>query len=114
MFSSMKDMRRTDAEKVAADGVFGASAVSGPTGPDYPYGLRIRLGEDELSKLDLDGECSAGDMIDLRAFAKVVNVNIDDVDGKPRRSIELQIQQLAVESENAEATPTAKRASRYK
>lgn len=116
MFSKMVDMRRTDEEKIAADGPFAASTISGPTGPDYPYGLRIRLSEEELSKLDLDGDCSAGDMIDLRAFAKVVNVNVDDVNGKPRRSIELQIQQLAVENEEEDEEPAAtprKRTSRY-
>lgn len=114
MFSRMVDMKRSDSEKMAADSPFAMSAAGGPTGPDYPYGLRIRLGEDELAKLDLEGDCSAGDMIDLRAFAKVVNVTVDDVDGKPRRSIELQIQQLAVENEEEDEAPAAKRASRYK
>ena len=114
MFSSMKDMRRTDAEKIAADSPFTNSAVTGPTGPDYPYGLRIRLNQDDLDKLDLDGGCQVGDMIDLRAFAKVINVSSEEVGGKMSCSIELQIQQLAVESEEEEAAPAPKRASRYK
>lgn len=115
MFSKMVDMRRTDVEKAAADGPFACSTIGGPTGPDYPYGLRITLSEDELAKLDLEGECSAGDMIDLRAFAKVTNVNITDVDGKPRRSIELQIQQIALENEETEEPAAAprKRTARY-
>ncbi len=115
MFSKMVDMRRSDAEKTAADGPFACSTVGGPTGPDYPYGLRIRLSEDELAKLDLDGDCTAGDMIDLRAFAKVINVNVEEVDGKPRRSIELQIQQIALENEETEepAAPARKRTARY-
>lgn len=115
MFSKMVDMRRSDAEKTAADGPFACSTVGGPTGPDYPYGLRIRLSEDELAKLDLDGDCTAGDMIDLRAFAKVINVNVEEVDGKPRRSIELQIQQIALENEETEEPAAAprKRTARY-
>lgn len=114
MFSKMVDMRRSDSEKMASDGPFACSTVGGPTGPDYPYGLRIRLSQDDLAKLDLEGDCQAGDMIDLRAFAKVINVTDDDVDGKTRRSIELQIQQLAVENEEEDEAPAAKRASRYK
>lgn len=114
-FSSMVDMKRTDAEKAAADGPFAVSSVGGPTGPDYPWGLRIRLGQEELAKLDLDGDCKAGDMIDLRAFAKVVNVTHDQIDGKTRCSIELQIEQLAVENESEEepAASPRKRSSRY-
>lgn len=115
MFSKMVDLKRTDLEKIRDDGCFASSTVGGPTGPDYPYGLRIRLGQDELDKLDLDGECNAGDMIDLRAFAKVIEVRAEEVDGKTRRTIELQIQQLAIENENEEepAAPARKRTSRY-
>ena len=71
--------------------------------PEYPYGLRICLTQDELEKLDLDDECDVGDVIDLRAFARVTSVSShQDGNGKRQCRIELMIEQLAVENESTE------------
>jgi hypothetical protein len=63
--------------------------------PDYPYGLRICLTHSELRKLELDADCSVGDLIDLRAFAEVTAISKDGDNCR----VELQIQKLAVENE---------------
>lgn len=66
-----------------------------PTGPRYPYGARITLDDHILTKMDLDCDCDVGDVIDLRAFATVVRVEKE----AGMRSVTLQIERLAVESE---------------
>jgi len=80
--------------------------------PDYPCGLCICLTERELEKLDLDGDCEVGDVIDLRAFAAVTSVSKSEGPDGPKCRIELQIQKLAVENEMTEedmpAEPTEK------
>lgn len=69
--------------------------------PDYPYGLRISLSEKELKRLGLPiPEC--GDMLDVRCFATVTSVSINEgSDGKSCR-VELQIEKMAVENEMTE------------
>lgn len=71
--------------------------------PQYPYGLRICLSQDELEKLDLEADCEVGDVIDLRAFARVTSVSKNQMsDGSQQCRVELQIEQLAVENESSE------------
>ena len=73
-FSKMVDMRRSPEEKKE---VMDGPAM--PDMPDYPYGLCISFGDEELAKLDLDcTDCESGD------------------------TIELQITQLSVENEDTE------------
>ncbi|HLX18462.1 MAG TPA: hypothetical protein VKS24_25015 [Bradyrhizobium sp.] len=67
--------------------------------PDYPWGLRITLTHRELEKLGLDDDCSVGDVIDLRAFARVCSISSNETAMGPECRIELQITQLAVENE---------------
>jgi hypothetical protein len=97
-FSKMVDMRRSPQEK--------KEVMEGPAVadiPDYPYGLCISLGDEELAKLDLDcSDCESGDTIDLRAFAKVTSISKHDYNGQQTTRIELQIVQLAVENEDTE------------
>jgi hypothetical protein len=70
--------------------------------PQYPYGLRICLCEEELDKLDLEEDFEVGDTIDMRAMAKVTSVSSDETPAGKRRRVELQIEQLAVEVEDDE------------
>lgn len=69
--------------------------------PDYPYGLRITLSEKELKKLELPLP-EIGDYLDLRAFARVTSVSLDQRNGEDCCRVELQIEQIAVENENTE------------
>lgn len=70
----------------------------------YPYGLCLALSEDELQKLEVeDGELEVGDLLDLRALAKVTSVSKSDVEGGGARCrIELQITHMALENETTE------------
>jgi hypothetical protein len=71
--------------------------------PAYPYGLRIRLEDDQLEKLGLEADCDPGDIIDLRCFAVVTSVSINRrADGTDCSCVELQIQKLAIENEMTE------------
>lgn len=99
MFSKMVSMERTPAEKVEEVMEMASPVMSVP---DYPYGLTISLEEDDLEKLDLEDDCEVGDMIDLRAFARVTSVSKRQVGGKDCCRVELQIEQLAVENEDDE------------
>ena len=89
-WSKLIDLELDDEDKIDA-----MPTTDLPKRPDYPYGLRICLTHSELRKLDLDADCSVGDLIDLRAFAEVTSISKD---GDTCR-IELQIQKLAVENE---------------
>jgi hypothetical protein len=67
-------------------------------GPDYPWGLCIRLTERELEKLDLDDDVDCGDMIDMRCFGEVTAVHKSG----DACCIEIQIQRMSVENEMTE------------
>jgi hypothetical protein len=71
--------------------------------PDYPYGLRICLTHEELVKLGLDHEDAfIGGMVHGHFMARITSVSANDsVDG-PSARVELQIEALAIESEDAE------------
>lgn len=75
----------------------GAAAKIGQ--PMYPYGLCIRLGTDELAKLDLATKLAVGDIIDMRCFAKVTGVSENSTTDGTNSNVELQITQMAVENE---------------
>jgi hypothetical protein len=99
-FSKMVDMARTPAEKAEE-----AARMAGPAAADirdYPFGLCLSLDQDDLEKLDLDDDCEVGDMIDLRAFARVTSRSENTVNGEKRVRIELQVEQLAIEDEDKE------------
>ena len=65
----------------------------------YPYGLRICLCDEELTKLGLDAGCDEGDYLDIRAFATVISVHKEN--GANR--VELQIEKMSVENESHES-----------
>lgn len=76
--------RKADAEPTMADV------------PDYPWGLQITLGEEDLQQLGLDAMPRAGGPVALEAVATVTSVGEEEVDGKPHRRIQLQITDLAL------------------
>jgi hypothetical protein len=89
------DMELSDDDKIDM-----SSPVLGT--PDYPYGLRICLTETELAKLDLPDDPEVGDYIDLRAFATVTSISMNDGPSGRQCRVELQIEKLALESEDDE------------
>ncbi len=78
--------------------------TSKPMQPQYPWGLRITLTEKELDKLNLDPtEAVIGGMIHLHAMAKITSVSEDQREGGEKSCrVEMQIQQMCVESEDEE------------
>lgn len=96
MWTKFVDMEHDDEDQsdLAFPGV--------PEKPRYPYGLRISLTHKELEKLGLDADCEVGDVIDLRAFAEVTSVSVNQTENGNDCRVELQITKLAVENESAE------------
>ncbi len=71
--------------------------------PLYPYGLRITLTDKELEKMDLDhSEAFVGGIIHLHAMARITSVSENDTDQGKCCRIELQIEDMCVESEDEE------------
>lgn len=64
--------------------------------PDYPYGLRICLCSEQLTKLGLDADCEVGDTLEFRAVGRVTSVSkSDDSMMGPQSRVELQIEQMS-------------------
>lgn len=72
------------------------SALLAPEMQDeYPYGLRIHLGNDELAKLNMAELPAIGVEMTLTAKVRVVEVSqSDSVNGEPHRRVEMQIEQM--------------------
>jgi hypothetical protein len=90
-----------------------SSLVSPIEQDEYPYGLRIRLDNDTLKKLGITELPAIDSEHKLVALACVVGLSVNESagDGEPYRSIELQIEQLALmpaKEEAGEATDPAK------
>lgn len=65
--------------------------------PEYPYGLRIHLEQPELAKLGITELPAPGEPYELHAVAVVESVSAhDSQEGKPSRTLSLQITDLAV------------------
>lgn len=78
-----------------------ATAIAENT-PRYPWGLCLSIENEQLDKLDLDGDCEVGDVIHLCCMAKVTSVSCRETEGKEDRRIELQVTDIAVEDEDRE------------
>jgi len=109
MMPSMVDMKLDTAATEAAEGEKAMLVAS--CQPTYPYGLCISLTEEELEKLGLDEELPPiGATLHFMAMAKVTSVSQNErtcADGTTERCcrVELQIQQMSTEHEEAEAPP---------
>lgn len=72
--------------------------------PEYPWGLRVQLEDESLMKLDLLTLPAVGESLMLHARVHVCRVTQSDAEGEPkRRSVELQITDLALEPDRGEA-----------
>ena len=94
----MVDMELDDEDKLDA-----AMPIPMPAKPDYPYGLRICLTEKELEKLDLDhSEAFYGGTVHGHFMGRITNIDAGEGENGPRCRIEIQIERLAIESEDDE------------
>lgn len=92
----MIDLARTKADKEAEAKSWKETSTDDM--PDYPYGLELHLDHDQLKKLG-DPELDAEDMITITAKVHVKSVSATTVNGKKKKSANLQIQKMAIVSE---------------
>lgn len=72
--------------------------------PAYPYGLCLRLGKDELSKLGLTKFPSIGESFEIEAKAVVKSLSASAGEGGDYASVELQITDLALDTDGDDKT----------
>lgn len=65
--------------------------------PDYPYGTRLNLDEEQLSQLGITAMPSAGEPMWIEARGVVTGMREEHIDGKLRRGLEIQITDLALD-----------------
>ena len=96
----MRVMKSMELDEIAS---YDAPLPLGGPKPRFPYGLRICLTDEEFKKLDLDpSEAEIGGLVHLHAMARITSVSANsDEDGDHCR-VELQIEDLDIESEDAE------------
>lgn len=76
--------------------------ISGPCpyeGERYPYGLQIRIGNDEIEKLPGVSGVDVGDVVTITAKARVMSKREEKMNnGDMSRNIEFQIESMAYDS----------------
>ena len=90
--AEMTHMARTKKERKEAN------KIKDPGGETYPWGLRVRLGHEEMSKLGMDSMPKVGDKVHLQSHAHVVSASEHHHEGdeEPNRSVELELRHMAV------------------
>lgn len=97
----MKDMKRAAQE-------YGTPEAAMPVSDEYPYGLRIQLGKEELEKLGITELPDVGAVFNLDARAVVKSVRANDSEQGKDYGCELQITHLELETDaGEEASQTA-------
>lgn len=64
--------------------------------PDYPWGTRLNLDEDQLEALGMAQLPNAGADVGGQFAGTVIGLREETVDGKVRRSLEIQITDLGI------------------
>lgn len=79
-----------------------------PDRPRFPWGLTINLDDETLDKLKISELPKVGSTEDLRAVVKVTRISEDDSESGKRRSVGLQITDLAFgDPDDPKATESA-------
>lgn len=98
----MVSMERTKAEKKAAEKLYASPSADVP---EYPYGLCLSLGKEEMAKLGIDGLPEVGEELHLYAICKVTRVSssasIRDTD-EDSKGVDLQITEMALVDNDAD------------
>lgn len=94
--AALVDMKRTPTDKKAEEKEW----KTGYAGEDYPYGLKITLGNDELEKLgNPKFDMEAGGTLAAKFF--VCSQTENTVNGKTKRNVTLELRQIAIEAKAA-------------
>lgn len=76
-----------------------STLVSPDTREEYPYGLRINLRTEELTKLGITTLPAVGAEMKLIASVRVIGTGQNEYqDGDVNRHVELQIEQMAIDT----------------
>jgi hypothetical protein len=71
--------------------------VAGSSGDEYPYGLRLSLDNEQLTKLEDVNHCEVGEEVLIMAKGTVTTKSANDrQDGKSERRVEIQIKSIGV------------------
>lgn len=87
-------MKRSEADKGEVET---CSPCHGDT-PDYPWGLRLNLNEEQLAQLGIGAMPTAGAVILIEAKGVVSSMREEQIDGKLQRGLEIQITELGVDT----------------
>ena len=88
------------------------AGMGGPTtlgskskGPQYPWGLTVRLDEISMKKLGMDDLPEVGELCQVTGLGRIVSVSQRESTDSESKSVEIQIEKmnLAVQEESAAA-----------
>jgi hypothetical protein len=94
--TKLADMKMTKSEKKDS----GPMSVGKYEGPDYPYGLTLRLDNASLEKLGIETLPKVGATMQINAMGVVTSVSSHESKNRDERTVEIQIQKLAVEDDD--------------
>lgn len=95
---TMTDMELDDEDQLDA-----ICPMPMPDRPRYPYGLKIYLTEKEFEKLGLDPrDAVVGGICHGHFLARVTDVHANETESGQSCRVELQIEDLSIESEDEE------------
>jgi hypothetical protein len=81
------------------------AAPSESRGPEYGWGLNLRLENFELDKLGIKKLPSVDDEVTITARARISSVNVSKMQGNPDdRSVGIQVTDLAIDGVGAKDT----------
>ena len=105
MTDNMVDMKLTPKERKKHNGDMAAPVPSEPSGPEYPWGLEVRLEDEALTKMGVDlSDYQIGDDVELYAKCKVIRLSQSQSTSKDKnRTLELQITDLCLEPGESDA-----------
>lgn len=96
---ALADMSLSDDEKLDMP-----MPIAMPDAPEYPYGMRICLTQDELTKLGIDPtEAQIGGYFMLHALCCVTSLSSNSTESGDCMRLEAQIEQAAVDGDDESA-----------
>jgi len=86
-----------------------------PNKPDYPYGLKICLTQEEFKKLGIDAaDAVVGAVFHFNAMARITSVSCNDSEGMGESCrVEAQIEEMGVVDQGDSEEPKKKRRTLY-
>ena len=102
--TKLADMKMSKAQKKASI----PTCVSADNGPNYPYGLQLRLDNASLEKLGIKSLPKVGAEMQITTVGVVMSVSAHESKNHDDRTVEIQIQRLAVEGDGPKMEDTVR------